>query len=91
MTMAILGADLPPQIAIDYSVSGKYTRVPMIKPFPVYITYFTVARDVNDLLRSFPDIYGRDPAVIASFAQPRQLHTTQRKSAEQVIKLDNPI
>ena len=91
MTMAILGADLPPETAIEYSVSGKYTRVPMSKPFAVYITYFTVARDVNGLMRSFPDIYGRDPAVIASFAQPRQLHTSQRKSNEAVIKLDNPL
>jgi len=29
--------------------------------------------------------------VIASFAQPRQLHTTQRKSNEAIIKLDNPL
>ncbi|EGD60136.1 hypothetical protein Y88_2010 [Novosphingobium nitrogenifigens DSM 19370] len=91
MTMAILGADLPPQTAVDYSLSGKYTKVPMAKPFPVYITYFTVARDVNGLMRSFPDLYGRDAKVIASFAQPRQLHTTQRKSTEEVIKLDNPL
>ena len=91
MTMAILGADLPPETAIEYNLSGKYTKVPMIKPFPVYVTYFTVARDVNGLMRSFPDLYGRDPAVIASFAQPRQLHTTQRKSNEAIIKLDNPL
>jgi murein L,D-transpeptidase YcbB/YkuD len=91
MTMAILGADLPPETAIEYNLSGKYTKVPMAKPFPVYITYFTVARDVNGLMRSFPDIYGRDPAVLASFAQPRQLHTSQRKSSETVIKLDNPL
>jgi murein L,D-transpeptidase YcbB/YkuD len=91
MTMAILGADLTPETAIEYNLSGKYTKVPMAKPFPVYIVYFTVARDVNGLMRSFPDIYGRDPAVLASFAQPRQLHTTQRKSNEAVIKLDNPL
>jgi murein L,D-transpeptidase YcbB/YkuD len=91
MTMAILGAELPPETAIEYSLSGKYTKVPMAKPFPVYIAYFTVARDVNGLMRSFPDIYGRDPAVIASFAQPRALHTTQRKSNEAIIKLDNPL
>jgi murein L,D-transpeptidase YcbB/YkuD len=91
MTMAILGADLPGQTAIDYNLSGKYTKVPMLKPFPVYIAYFTVARDVDGLMRSFPDIYGRDPAVLASFAQPRQLHTTQRKSNEAIIKLDNPL
>ncbi len=91
MTMAILGAELPPETAIEYNLSGKYTKVPMAKPFPVYIAYFTVARDVNGLMRSFPDIYGRDPAVLASFAQPRQLHTSQRKSSETVIKLDNPL
>ena len=91
MTMAILGADLPPETAIGYNLSGKYTKVPMAKPFPVYITYFTVARDVNGLMRSFADIYSRDPAVLASFAQPRQLHTSQRKSSEAVIKLDNPL
>ncbi len=91
MTMAILGADLPPETAISYNLSGKYTKVPMAKPFPVYITYFTVARDVNGLMRSFPDIYGRDGAVIASFAKPRALHTSQRKSSEAVIKLDNPL
>ena len=63
----------------------------MTKTFPVYLTYFTVARDVNGMLRSFPDIYSRDAPVLASFAQPRQLHTTQRKSTEEVIKLDNPL
>jgi len=91
MTMAILGADLPKDTAVEYSLSGKYTKVPMTKPFPVYITYFTVARDVNGTLRSFADLYGRDPKVIASFTKPRQLHTTQRKSNEAVTKLDNPL
>jgi murein L,D-transpeptidase YcbB/YkuD len=91
MTMAILGADLPKETAVEYNLSGKYTKVPMTKPFPVYITYFTVARDVNGTMRSFTDIYKRDPKVLASFAQPRQLHTTQRKSNEAVTKLDNPL
>ncbi|MGL1489140.1 hypothetical protein ACSTJG_25290, partial [Vibrio parahaemolyticus] len=59
MTMAILGADLPPETGVEYSLSGKYTKVPMTKPFPVYIAYFTVARDVNGLMRSFPDLYSR--------------------------------
>ena len=91
MTMAILGANLPKDTAVEYALSGKYTKVPMEKPFPVYVGYFTVARDVNGLMRSFADLYGRDAPVIASFAQPRQLHTTQRKSNEAVIKLDNPL
>lgn len=91
MTMAILGADLPPETAVEYNLSGKYTKVPMTKPWAVYITYFTVARDVNGLMRSFADLYGRDAPVIASFTQPRQLHTDQRKSNEAIIKLDNPL
>ena len=91
MTMAILGADLPPATAVEYNLSGKYTKVPMTTQWPVYITYFTVARDVNGLMRSFGDIYARDAPVFASFAAPRALHTNQRKSAEAVIKLDNPL
>lgn len=91
MTMAILGADLPPETGVEYTLSGKYTKVPMTKTFSVYVTYFTVARDVNGLMRSFTDLYSRDAPVIASFAQPRQLHTTQRKSTEAIIKLDNPL
>ncbi len=91
MTMAILGADLPPATAVEYNLSGKYTKVPMTTQWPVYITYFTVARDVNGLMRSFGDIYERDAPVIASFAAPRALHTGQRKSSEAVIKLDNPL
>jgi murein L,D-transpeptidase YcbB/YkuD len=91
MTMAILGADLPPETAVQYNLSGKYTKVPMTKPWAVYITYFTVARDVTGLMRSFPDIYQRDAPVIASFAKPRELHTDQRKSNEAIIKLDNPL
>ena len=91
MTMAILGADLPPETAVGYNLSGKYTKVPMTKPWAVYITYFTVARDVNGLMRSFGDLYARDAPVIASFTQPRALHTDQRKSTEAIIKLDNPL
>jgi len=91
MTMAILGSDLPPETAVEYNLSGKYTKVPMTKPWAVYITYFTVARDVNGLMRSFNDIYTRDAPVIASFSQPRALHTNQRKSTEAIIKLDNPL
>ncbi|MCW1381998.1 L,D-transpeptidase family protein [Novosphingobium sp. KCTC 2891] len=91
MTMAILGAELPPETAVEYNLSGKYTKVPMAKPFPVYVTYFTVARDVNGMMRSFNDLYSRDAPVIASFAAPRELHTSQRKSTEAIIKLDNPL
>ncbi|MBA4353653.1 MAG: L,D-transpeptidase, partial [Novosphingobium sp.] len=91
MTMAILGAGMTPDDAVAAHTSKAYTKVPMTKTFPVYLTYFTVARDVTGMLRSFPDIYNRDAPVLASFAQARQLHTSQRKSTEEVIKLDNPL
>lgn len=91
MTMGILGAAMTPEDAALAHTSKIYTKVPMTKTFPVYITYFTVARDVNGMLRSFTDIYNRDAPVLASFAKPREAHTTQRKSTEEVIKLDNPL
>lgn len=91
MTMAMLGADLTPEKAVELADSGKYNRVVMTKTFPVYITYFTVGRDINGQLATFKDIYDRDGAVLQSFASPRQLHTTQRTSKEEIIKLDNPL
>lgn len=90
MTMALLGADVTQEQVVGFATSGQYTKVPMVRPFPVYITYFTMARDVNGMLRTFADIYGRDRAVLASFAKPRELHTGQRKSAEPVIAIEDP-
>ncbi|MBW8783225.1 MAG: L,D-transpeptidase family protein [Novosphingobium sp.] len=91
MTMAMLGADLTQEQAVQNAVSGKYTRVTMTKTFPVYITYVTMGQDITGKLTKFTDIYGRDAPVIASFAAPRQLKTTQRTSKEAIIKLDNPL
>ena len=91
MTMAILGAQLPPEEAAEISRSGKYTKVEMTRTFPAYITYFTMGRDIDGNLTSFKDIYGRDQAVLESFREPRQIKTTQRKSDEPIIQLDNPL
>jgi L,D-transpeptidase YcbB len=91
MTLAILGAALDKGVAAEISRSGKYTKVAMTRTFPAYITYFTFARSVDGELRRFADIYGRDKPVLDSFARPRELKTTQRKSDEEIIKLDNPL
>ena len=34
---------------------------------------------------------GRDAPLLASFAQPRALKTSQRISSEAIVKLDNPL
>ena len=91
ITMAILGAGMKSDEAVDIVNSGKYTRVPMTKTFPVYIMYFTMASDINGKMGTFPDLYSRDGAVLASFAAPRKAWTGQRQSTEKVIKLDNPL
>lgn len=91
MTMAMLGANMGAEEAADISRSGKYTKVEMTRTFPVYLTYLTMARSIDGQLQTFNDIYGRDKPVLASFNQPRKLKTTQRKSDEEIIKLDNPL
>ena len=91
MTMAMLGADISKEQGVEYTHSGKYTKVPMTQTFPVYVTYFTIARDVNGQMRNFADLYGRDAPVLASFAAARQLHNGQRVSKEAVVRLDNPL
>lgn len=91
MTLAIFGAGLDTNQVVANATSGKYTRVVMSRQLPVYITYFTMGTNISGQLASFGDIYGRDAPVLASFAQPRQIKTTQRKSNEAIIKLDNPL
>jgi murein L,D-transpeptidase YcbB/YkuD len=87
MLMAMLGAGLTKEQGIAHTLSGEYAKVPMTKTFPVYITYFTMARDVNGAMRKFNDIYGRDAPVLASFTKPRQLHTEQRTTSEPVVEI----
>ena len=91
ITMAILGAGQTSTQGVDIVTSGKYTRVPMTKTFPVYIMYFTMASDIQGKMGTFPDLYSRDGAVLASFAAPRKAWTGQRQSTEKVVKLDNPL
>ena len=86
MTIAILGQGAGRDEAVAISTSGEYTRVPVKKSMPVYITYFTMARDIDGELNSFKDIYGRDAPVLASFNAPR-VGNRARVTSEEVIEI----
>ena len=86
MTIAILGQGATREEAVEISTSGEYTRVPVVKSMPVYITYFTMARDIDGTLRTFNDIYGRDAPVIASFNAPR-VGNRSRVTDEEVVPI----
>ncbi|HZF45195.1 MAG TPA: L,D-transpeptidase family protein [Sphingomonadaceae bacterium] len=86
ITMAILGKGAEKDDAVAISVSGKYTKVPLQKTFPVYITYFTMGRDIDGQLTTFNDIYDRDAPVLASFDQPRQANRA-RETDEEVVEI----
>ena len=93
MTMSMLGnmktkEDIP---AIQAEVSaitagGKYTRYPLANQWPVYLTYFTMASDVDGKMTAFADIYGRDAPVLASFDKPRQADRA-RKTDEAMVEI----
>ena len=68
------------------TASGKYTRYPMTRQWPVYITYFTMGTDVEGTMRSFADIYGRDAPVLAALDAPRQ-STRARKTSEEAVEI----
>ncbi|HYD23924.1 MAG TPA: L,D-transpeptidase family protein [Croceibacterium sp.] len=86
MTIAILGQGATRDEAVGISTSGEYTRVPVKKSMPVYITYFTMARDIDGELKTFNDIYGRDAPVLASFEQPR-VGNRARVTSEEVVEI----
>ncbi|NIJ61919.1 L,D-transpeptidase family protein [Qipengyuania flava] len=96
MTMAMLGnadsrEELPAiqQEVSEITASGKYTRYPMEKQWPAYITYFTYGLDVNGELRKFDDIYGRDAPVLAALDAPRQRDRARKTSEEAVEIVDD--
>ncbi|WP_238473972.1 L,D-transpeptidase family protein [Altericroceibacterium spongiae] len=89
MTMAILGKGATKDEAVEISTSGEYTKVPLKKTMPVYITYFTMATDINGELNTFDDIYDRDGPVLASFDKPRERNRA-RVTDEEVVPIEDP-
>ena len=87
ITMAILGRGVTKDEAVEIATSGKYKLVPIERRLPVYITYFTMATDIDGELETFNDIYDRDAPVLASFDLPRKANRA-RHTDEEVIVID---
>lgn len=90
ITMAILGKGASKEEAVEIATSGEYTLVPIEKRFPVYITYFTMATDIDGKLATFNDIYERDAPVLASLDQPR-VQNRARSTDEEVIVIEDDL
>lgn len=90
ITMAILGRGASKEEAVEISTSGKYTLVPIERQLPVYITYFTMASDVDGELATFKDIYDRDAPVLASFDLPRKADRSRSTDEEVIVIEDDP-
>jgi len=88
ITMAILGAGLSAEEGVAHLTSRIYTKVGFTKEMPVYITYFTMAQDIDGNLSTFSDIYGRDAPVVASLAAPRVANRS-RVTGEQIIPIED--
>ena len=96
MTMSMLGnassrEDIPAiqQEVSEITTSGEYTRYEMKKQWPVYITYFTMASDVNGEMKTFSDIYDRDAPVLAALDAPRVSDRARQTSEEAVEIVDD--
>jgi murein L,D-transpeptidase YcbB/YkuD len=74
------------QDAVATLKSGEYTRVPFTTTMPVYITYFTMATDIDGDMHTFKDIYGRDAPVLAALDQPREANRA-RKTDEKAVEI----
>lgn len=88
ITLAILQGGLTADEGVAKLKSGKYTKVPFGKTMPAYITYFTMAQDIEGKFTTFRDIYGRDKAVLDSLDAPRKPNRS-RVTDEQVIPIEN--
>jgi murein L,D-transpeptidase YcbB/YkuD len=89
MTMAIVGKGATKEEAVAISQSGKYTKVMLEKQWPAYITYFTMASDINGQMATFDDIYGRDAPVLASLDKPRVRNRSNAVDDEVIVIEDD--
>jgi murein L,D-transpeptidase YcbB/YkuD len=89
MTMAILGRGATKDEAVAIANSGKYTKVMLEKQWRAYITYFTMATDINGELATFKDIYGRDAPVLASLDKPRVRDRGVKPTSEVIVIEDD--
>ena len=96
MTMSMLGnadsrADIPAiqEEVTKITLGREYTRYEMKRHWPVYITYFTMASDVDGEMKTFKDIYGRDAPVLAALDAPRQANRARETSEEAVEIIDD--
>ncbi|MBA4164146.1 MAG: L,D-transpeptidase [Erythrobacter sp.] len=90
MTIAILGKGADKEQAVTISNSREYTRVPITRRLPVYITYFTMASDIDGKLATFGDVYDRDSPVLASLDQPRVANRSRVTDEEVIEIVDDP-
>ena len=93
MTMSMLGNakskdDIPAirEEVSEITTSGKYTRYAMENQWPVYITYFTMATDVEGTMKTFKDIYDRDAPVLEALDAPR-VSDRARKTSEEAVEI----
>ncbi len=89
MTMAILGRGATKDEAVAIANSGKYTKVMLERKWPAYITYFTMASDINGQMATFKDIYGRDAKVLASLDKPRVRNRSAVPTDEVIVIEDD--
>ena len=90
LTLAILQAGLTADEGVEMLASGEYTRVPFTKKMPAYITYFTMATNIDGKMSTFGDIYGRDGAVLAAFQAPRKANRSRVTDEEIIEIVDDP-
>ena len=60
------------------------------REMPVYITYFTMATDIDGELATFKDIYDRDAPVLASLDKPRVANRASQ-SSEEVVAIEDDL
>jgi len=71
MTIALVRGDIPIERSVELQKSLEYKLVPIERELPAYLTYLTMATDINGKMRSFSDIYGRDAAIHKAFEETR--------------------
>jgi murein L,D-transpeptidase YcbB/YkuD len=70
LAQLLLGRSWPRERLDALVATGKTQTVLLDDPLPVMLLYWTAEVDAAGRVAFYPDVYGRDPAVVAALAQP---------------------
>ena len=90
MTMAILGQGAARRRRSRFPLRASTPKLPIEKTMPVYITYFTMGRDIDGKLTDLQGYLRPRCAGVGELRRSPAVANRARKTSEKVVEIEAP-